>query len=91
MSAGVEIRTLSGVTDQTWDQYVRSHPDGSLFHEGAWLASVASAYKHPSILLQASSGGKVTGVLPLHHVKSMLFGSRMVSTAVEGSSARMPP
>lgn len=81
MSAGVEIRTLSLPTDPRWDDYVRTHPDGSLFHETAWLNSVAAAYKHPSILLQATSGGKVTGVLPLHHVKSMLFGSRLVSTA----------
>ena len=78
----MEIRTVACPGDAEWDRYVRSHPEGSLFHESAWTASVREAYpKHEPLLLAAVRQGRIAGVLPLFHVKSLLFGSRFVSTA----------
>ncbi len=78
----MEIRTLEESSDGgQWDDYVRAHPDGTLFHETAWTRSVKEAYRHPALPLAAYSNGKIAGVLPLFHVKSFLFGSRFVSTA----------
>lgn len=77
----MEIRSAVPPGDHAWDAYVRNHPDGTLFHESAWTRSVLEAYRHTPLLLAAWRGGRVAGVLPLFHVKSWLFGSRLVSSA----------
>lgn len=77
----MEIRAVDAPGDARWDEYVRAHPDGTIFHESAWTASVMEAYRHPPVLLAAWRGPQLTGVLPLFLVKSWIFGSRLVSTA----------
>ena len=77
----MEIRAVDAPGDANWDAYVRSHPDGTIFHESAWTTSVMDAYKHTPLLLAAWRGSKIVGVLPLFLVKSWIFGSRFVSTA----------
>lgn len=77
----MEIRTLSGPGDSATDAYVRQHPEGTLFHETGWTQSVIEAYSHDARMLVARDGDRITGVLPLVHVKSRLFGSRLVSNA----------
>lgn len=77
----MEIRSVLPPGDAAWDAYVRSHPDGTLFHESAWTCSVTEAYRHAPLLLAAWRGSRIAGVLPLFHVKSWLFGSRLVSPA----------
>lgn len=77
----MEIVSTPVPGDAAWDDYVRSHPNGTAFHESAWTRAVLAAYRHPAELLTARDGARITGVLPLFHVKSFLFGSRLVSTA----------
>lgn len=76
----MEIRTVQP-GDPAWDEYVARHPEGSIFHGSGWTRSVIEAYRHPAVLLSAQVDGTTKGVLPLFHVKSLLFGSRLVSTA----------
>lgn len=78
----MEIVRIGAPGDQEWDRYVRSHPEGSVFHESAWTRALGEAYpQHEPLLLAANDDGKRVGVLPLFRVKSLLFGSRLVSTA----------
>ncbi len=77
----MEIVSAAPPGDASWDDYVRRHPDGSIFHESAWTQSVRETYGHEAILLAARMDGRTIGVLPLFHVRSLLFGSRLVSTA----------
>lgn len=78
----MEIRSVTPPANAEWDAYVRSHPEGSLFHESGWTRSVMEAYpRHTPLLLEVRREGRVAGVLPLFHVKSLLFGSRLVSPA----------
>lgn len=64
-----------------WDGFVTSAPDGTIFHTSGWKAAVESALGHCCPHLMALDGGRVTGVLPLVHLKSRLFGSALISTA----------
>lgn len=69
-----------GIRDRAlWDDYVRSHPDGSLFHTTAWMESVADAFGHRQHYLIARSRGVIRGVLPMFHVRSRIGGSMLVS------------
>ncbi|SER61010.1 FemAB family XrtA/PEP-CTERM system-associated protein [Sphingobium sp. YR768] len=64
------------------DAFVRAQEHGTPFHRSAWLRAITQATGHRSLLLAAlGPSGRIAGLLPLHHVKSRLFGNALVSTA----------
>lgn len=70
-----------------WDAYVAAHPAATPFHSRAWCEAVAAATGHKVHLLTArDAAGALTGLLPLHHVRSPLFGQALVASgfAVDG-------
>ncbi len=69
------------VSDLEWNNYVRSHKYGSPFHLTNWRDAIAGAFGHKGIYLEARKNGKITGILPLIHVKSLLFGNILSSVA----------
>lgn len=76
------IRRLD-VTDAAafarWDAFVMSSPAATFFHRAGWQRVIEQVFKHPTYFLYAERDGGVTGVLPLAHVKSLLFGNALVS------------
>src|SRR3546814_1914825 len=76
---------LSGAGE--WDAYVAAHPDATPFHSRAWCEAITRATGHPCHLVTArDADGALTGILPLHHVRSPLFGRALVGSgfAVDG-------
>lgn len=64
------------------DAFVMSHDGGTPFHRPAWMLGIERATGNRSIMLAAvAPSGKIVGLLPLHHVKSRLFGQALVSSA----------
>ena len=80
--------TAAPLTDAAaWDAYVAAHPDATPFHSRAWCEAITKATGHQCHLLAArDAGGHVAGLLPLHHIRSPLFGQALVATgfAVDG-------
>lgn len=72
-----------------WDAYVHRSPQATFCHLSGWGRVIERVWKHKSYHLFAESNGTVTGVLPLFHVHSRLFGSMLVSSpnAVYGGVA----
>ncbi|MET0248169.1 MAG: FemAB family XrtA/PEP-CTERM system-associated protein [Sphingobium sp.] len=67
---------------QAIDAFVLAHPRGTPFHRPAWLAGVEAATGNRALVFAAvAPSDRIVGLLPLHHVKSRLFGQAMVSTA----------
>lgn len=69
------------------DAFVAAHAGGTPFHRTAWLRAITAATGHRALLLAAvAPSGDIKGLLPLHHVKSRLFGEALVSAgfAVDG-------
>lgn len=63
------------------DAYVLSHEEGTAFHRPCWLAGVMAATGHAAHVLAAiGPSGRVRGVLPVHHIRSRLFGQAIVSS-----------
>ncbi|WP_435361556.1 GNAT family N-acetyltransferase [Haloarchaeobius sp. DFWS5] len=60
-----------------WDSFVERY-DGSPFHMWGWGAAVAS-YGHDRYYLIARRADDPIGVLPLAHMKSRLFGEKLIS------------
>ena len=76
----VVVRGLTPAYAAAWDTFVRSHPGGTFFHLATWKLVIETAFRHRTYYALAERDGVVTGVLPLAHMRSMLFGSRLVST-----------
>ncbi|MDP3085153.1 MAG: FemAB family PEP-CTERM system-associated protein [Rubrivivax sp.] len=63
----------------SWDAFVMACPQASFFHRAGWQRILRDVFRHDTYFLYAESAGRVTGVLPLAHVKSWLFGSSLTS------------
>ena len=62
-----------------WDAFVMAHPQATFFHRSAWQHILRDVFHHDTHYLFAHEGGRVTGVLPLAHMKSLLFGKALTS------------
>ena len=62
------------------DAYVAARPDGQPFHRTAWTRAVERGCRQRARYLVADDGHAIRGVLPLSEIRSLLFGSALVST-----------
>ena len=62
-----------------WDDFVFACPSATFFHRAGWQRVLREVFRHPTYYLYAERGGAIEGVLPLAHVKSLLFGNGLVS------------
>jgi FemAB-related protein (PEP-CTERM system-associated) len=76
----VRLRPLATDIEPAWDAFVAAMPDGSFFHRAAWARVIETAFGHRCHYVLAEQDGAITGVLPLAHVKTLLFGSTLIST-----------
>lgn len=77
----VLCRPLEPRDDPAWDAFVMAHPEGTFFHRVGWRRVIEAAFGHRTHFLLAERGGKISGVLPLVHVRARLFGrNTLVST-----------
>jgi FemAB-related protein (PEP-CTERM system-associated) len=76
-----------------WDAFVATCPQATFFHRAGWQQIIAEVFRHRTHFLYAERGGRIDGVLPLAHVKSLLFGDALVSLpfAVYGGVAANTP
>lgn len=64
-----------------WDAFVEAHAKASFFHRFGWRRILETTLGHKAHYLLAEQDGAVCGVLPLLHVKSVLFGNTLSSLA----------
>ena len=67
------------LTAQRWDAFVMACPSATFFHRAGWQTLMREVFRHDTYFLYAEVDGRLEGVLPLAHVKSMLFGNSLVS------------
>ncbi|HTV46349.1 MAG TPA: FemAB family XrtA/PEP-CTERM system-associated protein [Stellaceae bacterium] len=80
-SRAAAVRPFESGDAGRWDEFIRGCADATFFHLSAWRRVIERAFGHRTHYLLAERGGVVTGVLPLTHVKSPLFGSSLISNA----------
>ena len=76
----LRLRPLNEASAFAWDAFVAAMPGGTFFHRAAWSRVIEAAFGHHCHYVFAEQDGTITGVLPLAHVKTMLFGNTLVST-----------
>lgn len=75
------IKLLETAQAARWDSYVAAKADSSFFHLSAWSDVMKKAFGHDTYYYYAEQNGEITGILPLTHVKSLLFGNSLISNA----------
>lgn len=74
------VRPFLETDRSAWNEFVRSHAEGTFFHLAEWQDVLTRAFDHGTHYLLAEAGGAIRGVLPLARVRSLLFGDALVST-----------
>lgn len=75
----LNIKIADSFDQQRWDQYVLNHPNGIAYQLFAWKEAVEQAYKFKSFYLIAQTNNKITGILPLIHIKLPFLPGNLVS------------
>ena len=75
----ITIKPLDASSSSAWDTFVESCPEATFFHKAGWKQVIEDSFGHKTHFLYAEKGGAIEGVLPLGHVKSMLFGNALIS------------
>jgi FemAB-related protein (PEP-CTERM system-associated) len=81
VSLPLSVRLLSAGDEARWDAFVQTCPEATFFHLSGWRKVIERVFGHRTYYLQAERGRLISGVLPLTHIKSMLFGNSLVSNA----------
>jgi hypothetical protein len=75
-----EIDLLDKLMVKRWDEFVDSHPEGTPYHNSAWIKTLHETYTFkPLLYISQNEESEIEGVLPFLYIKSFLFGTRIVS------------
>ena len=75
----MKVKLIEPSDSERWESYVMNHPDATFYHRIAWKSIMEKSFGHKTYYLMATQGTTVVGILPLVHIKSMIFGSIMCS------------
>ena len=91
--ASLVIRPMSDADAPAWDNFVFTTDGGTFFHRAGWRQIFRDIFKLNCHFLLAERGGRIAGVLPLVHQKSMLFGDALIAApfCVEGGPLAATP
>ena len=90
----IKIKTITLSDTPAWDTYVNAHPQSTLYHLSGWKNVIEKTYGHKTYYLMAINepydsqlsamsqelgSNAVVGILPLVHLKHLLFGNSLIS------------
>ena len=74
------IKLYQDEDEPSWNGYVNESSSSECYHQVGWKDVIERSFGHKTFYLMAESReGKVNGLLPLVHIKSVLFGNYMAS------------
>ncbi|PKM11428.1 MAG: peptidoglycan bridge formation protein FemAB [Gammaproteobacteria bacterium HGW-Gammaproteobacteria-3] len=73
------IKLLEAAATRHWDDFVARHEDATFFHLSGWQDVIERAFGHKTYFYYVEKEGRITGLLPLVHVNSLLFGNALCS------------
>ncbi|NKB21353.1 MAG: FemAB family PEP-CTERM system-associated protein [Alphaproteobacteria bacterium] len=74
------VKLLDNEAIGRWDTFVDGCSDATFFHRAGWKSVIERAFGHNCYFFYAERGTEIVGLLPLVHVKSLLFGNSLIST-----------
>lgn len=79
VSSDLAIRELDNAEIPDWDHFVAEHAGATFFHRAGWRRVIERSFGHRAHYFYAERGGNIEGILPLVHIKSMVFGNSLIS------------
>ncbi|MCP3868084.1 MAG: FemAB family PEP-CTERM system-associated protein [Gammaproteobacteria bacterium] len=76
----LQVQELTAADFSRWDSFVDGCPEATFFHRAGWKSVLERAFGHDTYYLYAERSGVIEGILPLGHIKSILFGNTLAST-----------
>ena len=76
----MEVVALNQGLESKWDDYVKQHSQGTVFHTTVWKRVIERAFGYRAYYLAAVGGDSISGVLPLFLTSNPLTGRTMIST-----------
>jgi CelD/BcsL family acetyltransferase involved in cellulose biosynthesis len=74
------VYTLNPLIDSRWNDFVESHPRGSIFHTPGWLQALQRTYGYePVVYTTSAPGERLRNGIPFCRIRSWLTGHRIVS------------
>jgi len=80
----MKIELLDENRKAAWEDYVDGHPHATFYHRVGWKKVMEKSFGHKTYYLMALQDENITGILPLVHLKSFLFGSMLCSLPFMG-------
>jgi FemAB-related protein (PEP-CTERM system-associated) len=74
------VKPLQKEDERRWDDFVDASENGTIFHKIAWKRILEKTFRYRSCYFFAEKDGRICGVLPLFHVRSMFAGNAIIST-----------
>lgn len=78
-STANEVSFLDTASSARWDNFVHAAQNATFFHLSGWKSIIEEQLGHRAYYLYCESDGQIEGILPLVHVKSLLFGNALIS------------
>ncbi|HFD11653.1 MAG TPA: FemAB family PEP-CTERM system-associated protein [Crenotrichaceae bacterium] len=78
MSGALQIKILADDQFDQWDAFVEQCPEATFFHQAGWFEVILST-GHTPYFFYAERDGVIEGILPLGHIRSLLFGNSLIS------------
>lgn len=80
-TAPAPLRLVPQVGENALAVFLATMPQSTPFHSAAWGRAIEEATGHRwHVMGVEDAAGALVGVLPLHHIRSRLFGSTLAST-----------
>ena len=75
------VELIDPLTDPRWDQFVESHPFGTIYHTSSWMEVIELSFKHikGQVVALKNDDSQIVAGLPIYVVESWLTGRRIVS------------
>jgi FemAB-related protein (PEP-CTERM system-associated) len=73
------IKRLDVGDEARWDRFVRDSTSGTFYHLAGWKSLIENQLHHSAYYLYCECDGEIEALLPLIHVKSLLFGNALIS------------
>ncbi len=74
----LEICVTNPIFNKDWDIFIRSHPEGTIFHTSNWARVIQKTYGYEPYYFVAESNGKIKFGLPFFIVKKEFNRRRLV-------------
>jgi hypothetical protein len=75
----LEINILDPTENLKWDELLLKTDRATFFHTSAWARVLSESYGYTALYFTADTDGKLSGLIPVMEVKSVLTGKRGVS------------